>query len=117
MGIDELPIYSERQASFNQYKEEHTTHIKHKIELNTSEGFINIIKICTEEDTKEQTQHNNKKWRDLIKKMGTLTQTIKIETIGLIGIMGVGSEIIKTRGSEVMSFSNVSSTAAKIKLS
>merc|ERR1712060_592603 len=103
MGIDELPTYSERQVSFNQYEAEHTTHIKHKIELNSSEDFINIIKICTEEE-KEQTQQKNKKWRDLIKKMSTLAQTIKIETIGLIGIMGVGSEIIKTRGSEVMSF-------------
>merc|ERR1711972_1099618 len=40
-------------------------------------------------------------------------QTIQTESLGLVCILGIGAEIIKTRELEVMSFSNVSSTSAQ----
>merc|ERR1712014_248497 len=38
-GIDELPIYSERQVSFNQYESEHSTQEKQKLEFSSHNSF------------------------------------------------------------------------------
>jgi len=48
VGIDELPIYSERQVSFNQYELEHSTQEKQKLEFSSHNNFSNTIKIHTE---------------------------------------------------------------------
>merc|ERR1712039_945283 len=59
------------------------------------------------------TQHH----RQVIKIQPEIfTQTVTQGSLGFLCIMGMGAEIIKTRESEVISFSNVSSASAEAKI-
>merc|ERR1712039_757227 len=80
-------------------------------------GFDNIkkLRLHKEEDLADWslTQHH----RQVIKIQSEIfTQTVTQGSLGFLCIMGMGAEIIKTRESEVISFSNVSSTSAEAKI-
>merc|ERR1712203_18092 len=128
-GIDELPIYSNYPVSFDQYEGETSTHINQKVQFKAM--GCKIIKIYDYNSYNENKLREGQQMSDLKLKAieiftifnkylsqpkETNTQTIQLESLGLVCIMGIGAEIIKTRELEVMSFSNVSSTSAQAKI-
>merc|ERR1711933_164279 len=113
--IDELPIYLERQVSFNQYESEHSTQEKQKLEFSSHNNFSNTIKIHTEAELQSLDFSSYNALGHLISRLRSVTQNIRLESLGMLTIMGLG--IIKTNELEIMSFSNVSSAAAQAKLS
>merc|ERR1712032_633435 len=125
VGIDELPIYSEEIVHLDQYRTNNPTKTLQRVQFSRETECIKTIKIRTESELKvsdflsvsngvylisEILTSLNK---SLQQKTAEGKQTRKLESLGLVCIMGIGAEIIKTRESEVMSFSNVSSTSAE----
>merc|ERR1711933_569207 len=126
-GIDELPIYSDYPVSFDQYEGETSTHINQKVQFKAM--GCKRIKIYDYNSYNENKLREGQQTSDLKLKATEIftilnkylsqpkeandTQTIQLESLGLVCIMGIGAEIIKTRESESISFSNVSSTSAE----
>merc|ERR1712060_916084 len=128
VGIDELPIYSDEIVSFDQYKADHSTDTLQRVQFSGGAAFTKTIKIRTEAELQASDFLSVSNVVHIILEILTFTnkylqqqtsgakQTRQLESLGLVCIMGIGAEIIKTRESEVMSFSNVSSTSAQEKI-
>merc|ERR1712014_149103 len=98
-GIDELPIYSDYPVSFDQYEGETSTHINQKVQFKAM--GCKTIKIYDYNSYNENKLREGQQTSDLKLKAKEAndTQTIQLESLGLVCIMGIGAEIIKTRES------------------
>merc|ERR1711972_821239 len=126
-GLDELQQYADYAVSFNQEEENSKLQIVQKVQMVKTRELrrtmkINGDSIVTPGYLKTLIQSVFDVFtalsafsKNLSHQEENLTQQIKLESLGFVCIMGLAGEIIKTRDSEVMSFSNVSSTAAQEK--
>merc|ERR1711972_454594 len=128
-GIDELPTYSDYPVSFDQYEEQGSTRIIQKLQFKAMGK--KIIKMNDYNSYNETNSTVEQQTSDLRSKISDIyitlnryisqleessAQTTQTESLGLVCILGIGAEIIRTRELEVMSFSNVSSTSAQERL-
>merc|ERR1711972_862017 len=126
-GLDELQQYADYAVSFNQEEENSKSQIVQKVQMVKTRELRRTIKIngdsiVTPEYLRTLIQlvfdvftTLSAFLKNLSHQEENLTQQIKLESLGFVCITGLAGEIIKTRDSEVMSFSNVSSTAAQEK--
>merc|ERR1711972_1284352 len=114
VGIDELPIYADYPSEFKQYTSSTGTQYQ-KVQF--SSGSVNIKKLRLHKGQDLSDWSLTQYHRQLIKLQSEIfTQTTTQASLGFMCIMGMGAEIIKTRESEVISFSNVSSASAEAKV-
>merc|ERR1712203_1338055 len=124
VGIDELPLYSDYILHFDQCEVETSSTELHRVQSRCAKEE-KIIKIRTEETLCATEFLSSSKFihtslrnftylKEVILQQKTETAQLKeLGSLGFLNIMGIGSEIIKTRELNPLSFSNVSSEAAE----
>merc|ERR1712203_312001 len=124
VGIDELPLYSDYILHFDQCEVEASSTELHRVQSRCAKEE-KIIKIRTEEALCATEFLSSSKFihtslrnftylKEVILQQKTkIAQLKELGSLGFLNIMGVGSEIIKTRESNPLSFSNVSSEAVE----
>merc|ERR1712203_417861 len=118
VGIDELPIYSDYKLSFDQCEAEHTTHELQRVQYCRTEEEAKIIKISASQIKLTEVQFTKYLQTYIIKYLNEDSPQTKhkLECLGFISILGIGSEIIDIERPEVMSFSNVAAEVAESKV-
>merc|ERR1712039_956427 len=111
MGIDELPIYAEYKASMRELSPISQIGSFERDSI-APQRHCASIKICTEEALTLGRKKSN-----ITEQTKSTAQKVQMEGIGLSCIMGMAAEIIESRVSELMSFSNVSSASAQESMS
>merc|ERR1712060_315341 len=117
VGIDELPIYSDYIVSFDQYEAERTTNSFQRVQFSRTGEATKIIELNTEEELQKSysfSQPSLKSILDVCTSIRKLTtETIRLESLGFIIIVGIVSDIINITKLKPLSFSNVSSESGQ----
>jgi hypothetical protein len=102
VGLDELPIYSDYPLSLDQYNTESTSDTLIKVQFTCASAFSKEIELHAQDDLRSPHL-----FQELLtffssylsKPTGDSAHTTQLERLGLVCIMGIGSEIIKARNS------------------
>merc|ERR1712203_456966 len=118
VGIDELPIYSDYKLSFDQCEAKHTTHELQRVQYCRTEEEAKIMKISASQIKLTEVQFTKYLQTYIIKYLNEDSPQTKhkLERLGFVSILGIGSEIIDIERPEVMSFSNVAAEVAESKV-
>merc|ERR1712060_627955 len=111
--IDELPIYLDYIVSFDQYEVEHTTNSFQRVQFSRTDEATKIIELNTKEELQKSYSFNQPSLKSILDICTSIrkltTETIRLESLGFIIIVGIMSDIINITKLKPLSFSNVSS--------